>query len=149
MKTLHDILKQAESMRFATDCGTDMHRKLQRVIVSSDFTAGDSGLVQRIITRPDLIPFFCDAAQTEVPIAGTANGRFISRRVDRLVVNKQNKTVLVLDYKTDRDSSVCRDKYVAQIKEYIDLLRAVYPEYVISGYILWTYDFSLEKIHTK
>ena len=146
MKTLHDILKRHEQARFATDAGTQMHKKLQWVMIDKDGTSGDPDLVARISAKTELLPFFCASAKTEVPIAGAIKGRFISRRIDRLVVNASDKTVSVLDYKTDTDKTINHDKYISQVREYIALLRAVYPDYAIKGYILWTHDFSLEKI---
>ena len=84
--------------------------------------------------------------KTEVPIAGTINGRFISRRIDRLFTDDENKRVYVLDYKTDTDRAAFHDKYVEQINEYKTLLRDIYPNYEIRGYILWLHDFSVEEI---
>lgn len=149
MKTLHDILAQTKHVQFAVGTGTIVHRKLRDVIISPDFTSGDVGLVQEISARPELLPFFSVGARTEVPIAGMINGRFISRRIDRLIIDNNRKTISVIDYKTDTDRGAYRDKYVTQITEYIELLRAIYPGYLISGYILWVRDFSLEKIQEK
>lgn len=146
MKTLHDILNHCERTRFATDAGTQMHKRLQRVTIEADKISGDPDVVACISAKSELLPFFCASAKTEVPIAGTIKGRFISRRIDRLVVNASDKTVSVLDYKTDTDKTINRDKYISQVREYIALLHAVYPDYAIKGYILWTHDFSLEKI---
>lgn len=146
MKTLHDILKQCEQARFATDAGTQMHKRLQRVMIDGNETSGDPDLVARISAKTELLPFFCMSAKTEVPIAGTIKGLFVSRRIDRLVVDTPNKTVYVMDYKTDTDKAINHNKYIAQVREYVALLRAIYPDYTIIGYILWTHDFSLEKI---
>ncbi|MBO5662679.1 MAG: hypothetical protein J6S12_02350, partial [Alphaproteobacteria bacterium] len=110
MKTLHDILKRHEQANFATDAGTQMHKKLQWVMIDKDGTSGDPDLIARISAKPELLPFFCASAKTEVPIAGTIKGRFISRRIDRLVVNASDKTVSVLDYKTDTDKTINHDK---------------------------------------
>ena len=146
MTTLHDILKVCEQTYTATNVGTQMHKKLQHIIIDADRTSGTPDLVAKISSRPDLLPFFCASAKTEVPIAGTVKGRFISRRIDRLVVNPLARTVSIMDYKTDTDKTINHNKYIAQLREYIDLLHAVYPGYTIVAYILWTRDFSLEKI---
>lgn len=146
MKILHDILNQCERTRFATDAGTQMHKRLQRVTIDGDKTSGDPDVVARISAKSELLPFFCVSAKTEVPIAGMIKGRFVSRRIDRLLVNTLDKTISVLDYKTDINKTINRDKYIAQVHEYVALLHAVYPDYAIKGYILWTNDFSLEKI---
>ena len=71
--------------------------------------------------------------------SGKGSARFIEW-------NSQDKTVYVMDYKTDTDKAINHNKYIAQVREYVALLRAIYPDYTIIGYILWTHDFSLEKI---
>ena len=85
-------------------------------------------------------------AKTEVPIAGKLNGVFISRRIDRLVIDNNGKTIRFLDYKSDTDKNVLRDKYVRQLKEYAELLRSAYPDYKIAGFILWLHDWQLDEV---
>lgn len=149
MTTLHNILSARDSKTFATASGTKMHIRLRHIVLEDDTQCGDSDLISKIQQRSDLVPFFCRASKTEVPIAGTIKGRFISRRIDRLLVNHDEKTVKILDYKTDINPNERKSIYVSQINEYIQLMRAIYPGYKISGYILWTHDFLLEKIPSK
>ena len=73
--------------------------------------------------------FFTENAQTEVPVAGIINGYFVSRRIDRLVVDDEKKVVRILDYKTDVDKTKYREKYIIQLGEYEKLMHQIYPEY--------------------
>lgn len=149
MTTLHNILSAHDSVVFATTHGTQMHARLQNVVIDGNITRGDSELVEKIQNVPDLLPFFTPNSRVEVPIAGTINNRFISRRIDRMVIDDISKNIDVLDYKTDTDYNVFRDKYISQLREYVTLLRTIYPDYTIGAYILWTHDFSLEKLPIK
>lgn len=146
MTTLNDILSAHDRTNFATSRGTQTHARLQNIVIDGANTRGDFELIQQIKSRPELLPFFTSTAGTEVPIAGTINNRFISRRIDRLVIDDTTKTIKILDYKTDANRAIFCDKYMIQLREYAHLLRAIYPGYKISAYILWTHDFSLEKV---
>ena len=148
MTTLNEILVAKNNEKHATDNGTKMHKLLQYVVVDG-VEHGDCDLVQRIKNNPDVARFFKSTAKTEVPIAGTINGQFVSRRIDRLCIDDANKRIDVIDYKTDVNRDMFYGTYIGQIREYVALLRAVYPDYQIDAYILWTHDFLLEKISVK
>ena len=139
-----EIFQQLDNNKFATDTGVKMHKKLQYI---SEHT--DTELFKKISTDKTLSEFFGSNSKTEVPIAGTINGKFISRRIDRLYINNSDKIIAVIDYKTDVNRETFYSTYVYQVIEYISLLRHIYPDYRIDGYILWTHDFLLEKIPTK
>ncbi len=143
---LTDVLSQIKHQEFATRTGREIHKRMQHIVISSEQTSGDADLVAKISQNTKLARFFGPNAKTEVPIAGIVNNRFISRRLDRLVVAPEQKQVYVLDYKSDTDKTALFDKYVAQINEYKSLLRDIYPGYQIIGYILWLHDFELQEI---
>ena len=147
MTTLHKILQSKTQTRFATDVGTKTHAQLQKVVINATNSIGEKKLVSQIKAKPEISRLFSPLSQTEVPIAGTIKGTFISRRIDRLLINHNSKTVEILDYKTDTNPETFRNKYITQIYEYTTLLQAIYPDYTITGYILWTHDFSLEKVN--
>lgn len=146
MTTLNDILSAHDRTNFATSRGAQTHARLQNIVIDGANTRGDSELIQLIQSNPELVPFFVAAAMTEVPIAGTINNRFISRRIDRLLIDQENRTIAILDYKTDVDRTAFHDKYVIQLREYATLLRAIYSDYTITAHILWTHDFLLENV---
>lgn len=145
--TLNDFIKNINSEHHATAAGSAMHGVMRNIRVLADGTmVGDSTIISRIQSRPDIARFFAVKSRPEVPVAGVVNGRFISRRIDRLYIDDTTKTVLILDYKTDINHSVLYDKYVAQLREYASLMRQIYPDYKIEKYILWLHDWSLEQI---
>lgn len=145
MTTLNNIITAANQSEYATRHGTQMHARLQK-ITQSDIISPTDDIAKSISANSELRKIFLDTSLTEVPIAGTINGRFISRRIDRMHIDHKNKTIQILDYKTDTDPNIRRSAYIYQIREYIDLVRAIYPDYTVYGYILWTHDFSLERI---
>ena len=141
-----DLLAVEERAAFATASGSEMHLRLQRVSLDAPYS-GDAELRDRIISfGKDLVRFFRAPARAELPVAGYINGRFISRRMDRVIIDNIAHTVDILDYKTDIDRTSRRDKYMAQVGEYITLMRRIYPDYAVCGYILWLHDWTLEKV---
>lgn len=143
---LNEILSELKRADYATDAGRKLHTKMQKIKAGDTAPHGDDELVTKITENPQLMKFFTAASRTEVPIAGNINGKFISRRIDRLVIDDETKNIYVLDYKSDADKTAYRDKYAAQIREYIALLRNAYPTYAVRGYILWLQDFELVEI---
>lgn len=143
---LKDILFQIDQREFATKTGYERHLKMQKIVIENDVLQGDTSICAEIASRPELLKFFGSNSKTEVPIAGYINDRFISRRIDRLVIDDKEHNVYVMDYKTDTDKAVFREKYNKQLNEYAALLKSIYPECKVFCYILWLNDFTLEKI---
>ncbi len=143
---LTELLNEYDAKKYAVDAGSVMHEKLRSVRVLSDFDKVDSELKKCVESCAGLSSFFIEKARTEVPVAGIINGNFISRRIDRLVVDDENKIVRILDYKTDIEKETYREKYIAQLDEYEKLMRQIYPEHKIEKYILWLHDWTLEKL---
>ena len=143
--TICDLLTAEERAAFATSGGRDMHLRLQRLSLSAS-RAADAELVAHILECDGLARFFSDTSRTELPVAGIINGRMVSRRIDRIIVDDTARTIDILDYKTDTDRTIRRDKYVAQVGEYVALMRRIYPEYTVGGYILWLHDWTLERV---
>ena len=98
-RTLHDFLTGAKNKEFATKQGTQMHAILQHVIVDDSGKCGNEDIVKIIKNKPELKRFFTRDAKTEVPIAGKINGYFLSRRIDRLLINHDTKTIDFIDTK--------------------------------------------------
>ena len=140
--TLREMLTEYDNKKYATDTGSAMHQKMRFVNRLDD--ADD--IIKQIKSRPELAIFFTENAQTEVPVAAIINGKFVSRRIDRMIVDDENKIVHILDYKTDTDKDTFHDKYVAQVHEYMSIIGKIYPKYRVYGYILWLHDWTLEKL---
>ncbi len=141
---LRDTLSKITHESFATEAGKKLHLSLQSATLENGNLNNE---LQKVILKDKILSrFFKKDALTEVPVAGYINGHFISRRIDRLVIDEPAKTVLIMDYKSDTNKESFHDKYEKQVKEYLALMRSAYPDYRIKGYILWTTDFSLEEI---
>lgn len=139
-----DLIKNKNQTDFATQNGKIAHTKLQNIVIDGDTMVGDAELIGTIQSVPGLSLFFTSIARTEVPVAGFINNTFCSRRIDRMVID--DKTIKILDYKTDTDSSKFKDKYIKQLHEYKDLIQQIYPKHTIELYILWLHDWRLELI---
>jgi len=148
-QNLTDFLRATDNKKYATQSGTKTHVKLKNIVIDEMHgNRGDAEIINHILQVPNLKQYFCPNAQTEVPIAGFINGNFISRRIDRLLMNHKTKTIDFIDYKTDTNKDVFIEQYKKQLDEYAQLLRSAYPDYKIKGYILWTADWTLQQIIT-
>lgn len=147
MGQLLDLISKRKSQKHAIEQGVMMHAKMQHIVIGDKCNQGDPELIEKIKSKPELISYFNPTSRVEAPIAGRIKGKFISRRIDRLVINDDTKSIVFLDYKTDLDKNALRDKYIIQMREYAQLLGDIYPDYRISGLILWLTDFTLEKIY--
>ena len=141
-KTIRELLKEYDTKKHATDAGNVMHKKMRLVNVLND----KDEVANYINSRPELAMFFAPNARTEVPIAAFINGKFVSRRIDRLVIDDKNMVVHIMDYKTDVNKETFRSNYIAQVREYMSIMNKIYPKYKVYGYILWLHDWTLEKL---
>ncbi|HOY47322.1 MAG TPA: hypothetical protein PLZ05_01820 [Alphaproteobacteria bacterium] len=146
MVKLSDFLEQKSRKSFAVDTGTQIHKKMQKIVIDDTLEISDSTLIQQIKLKNTISPFFQKSALTEVPIAGIIDGKFISRRIDRMLKDDDKKAIVFLDYKTDINKKLFYEKYTSQMIDYKKLLARIYPDYSIRGIILWLNDFTLEEV---
>lgn len=143
---LEQILSAKTHQEHATATGRAVHAKMSHVFYTPNGWTGDLDIVKKLSSISDLCELFGHLSRTEVPIAGYVNGKFISRRIDRLYINHDTKSIVVLDYKTDLDKKLFYKKYIEQLTEYRALLTQIYHGYHIECKILWLNDFTLENI---
>lgn len=144
---LANLVEDKLHQDFATSAGVSMHSRMQHVFFDVDGnSSGDKDITAKIGKNPELVEYMGKKSRTEVPIAGYINGRFISRRIDRLYINNDKKQIVVLDYKTDIDKGRFHDKYLEQLREYNVLLVNAYPDFKVTCKILWLNDFTLETV---
>lgn len=143
---LSEIMEKRKRERFATAAGNEMHAALRHIVIAPGGDCGDSDLIAHIRAIPNLADMFGADSRTEVPIAGTVNGKFISRRIDRLRIDSNAKKICFIDYKTDTDQHTRREKYHIQMREYGALLRQIFPDYEICAQILWLHNWVLEPV---
>lgn len=143
---ISDLINKISRSEYATATGRSMHAQMQSVFYGVDGWVGDKNIINSISQIPELKEIMGPLSRTEVPLAGIVNGKFISRRIDRLYVNNDTKKVVVLDYKTDVDKNLFSEKYREQLTEYYELLKQIYNGFDIQCKILWLNDFTLENV---
>ncbi|MBU0503266.1 MAG: UvrD-helicase domain-containing protein, partial [Candidatus Omnitrophica bacterium] len=67
-----------------------------------------------------------------------------TKRIDRLLLNK-NKAVII-DYKSSREEPAAAD-YQGQVKEYMKIIKDIYPELKVEGYLIYLDEPSLEEVN--
>jgi ATP-dependent exoDNAse (exonuclease V) beta subunit len=143
---LNKIIHDLESKEFATHAGTDMHAQMAKIKFYDGDFIGPADIISKIKSNAELFEIMGSLSRAEVPLAGYVDGTFLSRRIDRLYVNKNTKTIIVLDYKTDIDRKQYYEKYRVQLTEYYKLLKEIFPMFNIKCKILWLNDFTLENV---
>ncbi len=118
----------AEFLRHYAD---DLSPTAQQQIISE---------VMNLLEDERYAAIFSDKARAEVPIMGEVEGKIISAQLDRLVV--LDDKILVVDFKTNRPAAPnlaeTPPAYKKQLAAYAELVRRIYPNRPIEGYILWT-----------
>lgn len=145
-KSPMEIIATRRKMQYATDAGTRMHDILRRITIGPTDTSNYPEIVAKIMSCPGAAEYFTNDAQTEVPIAGRINGKFISRRIDRMVIDHTNRRIKIMDYKTDTHPEQMRGKYITQLHEYCDIMHEIYHDFKITAVILWTHDWHMEYV---
>lgn len=84
----------------------------------------------------------------EVPIVGVWKNKGISGQIDRLII--QDDTVLIVDFKTNRNVPSCTDNvpeiYKDQLDAYRGLIKNIFPDKIVKTYLLWTENLTLMEI---
>lgn len=142
-EVVHFILSRIGSVD-----GENQERKLQEALRQArrnfpqicDFSSYEK-IVERILANKALEPFFyCGGAEVfmEKEIVG-ASGRL--KRLDRLIVRE--KQVWVVDFKSTRGPG---GLYEQQVREYQDLIREVYPDKEVKGFLVYLDSGEVEEV---
>ena len=102
----------------------------------------DCGLtVKRLLEKPQFKPFFFIEDGTVWQEREIVDSAGLTRRMDRLIVKE--KEVWVADYKSARDDPRAHRE---QIKEYVRLIKDLYPGRQVKGFLIYLDDLSVEKV---
>jgi len=77
-------------------------------------------------------------SKAEVPIIGNIEGKTVSGKIDRLIV--EDKLVLIIDFKTGQKNDWLKKKYQEQMRLYELVLSKIYPNHEIRSQIVWVMD---------
>ena len=96
--------------------------------------------VLAVLDHPQLAPLFGPESRAEVPLSGVLGEQVIGGLIDRLAILPGH--VLVGDYKTNRNppSDITQTPvlYLRQLAAYRALLRAIFPDSLVSCALIWT-----------
>lgn len=141
--TLFEILpelpidrRENAALHYIAKHGTDLASEIRQEILRE---------VMAILNDERFAPVFGPGSMAEVPITGmipvdNRETSLVSGQIDRLVVLPDH--ILIVDFKTNRPSP--RDAhdipplYIEQLRLYAAVLRAIYPNRLISCALLWT-----------
>lgn len=106
-------------------------------------------IIREVIDLSEQYPqIFKPNSMAEVPIIGEVDGKIISAKIDRLVIEKDR--IIIVDYKTNRPAARELNEvpqlYLQQLSCYKKLMEKLYPNKKIETYILWTNTCNMMKI---
>lgn len=91
---------------------------------------------------------FTENSRAEVPIIGEVDGKIVSAKIDRLIINKDKVTIV--DFKTNRPAAKSLNDvpeiYINQLNTYKKLLQKIYPDKDVETYLLWTNTCNMMKV---
>lgn len=104
--------------------------------------------VFQILDHPDYQEFFDENSKSEVNIMGQLGDKNVPKRIDRLVVKKDE--VIIIDYKNTINCYQTKEQlpreFITQLKVYKDLISKIYKNRKITCYILLTSHIKLIKV---
>ncbi len=65
-----------------------------------------------------------------------------TKRIDRLIIKP--KEILIIDYKSAKDNT---NLYYGQIREYMEIIKEIYPDFIIRGVLIYFDDLSREEVY--
>jgi ATP-dependent exoDNAse (exonuclease V) beta subunit len=104
---------------------------------------GFKSKLKEVITCPLFKKLF-DVGKSEVYTEKEVVDRYgNTKRMDRVIVKE--KEVWVADYKSSKAEDAGKD--IEQIQLYKRLLKSIYPDFKVSGYLIYLDQLLLEEIH--
>lgn len=104
--------------------------------------------IVNLLAKEEYATLFGADSRAEVSVFGEVDGKIISARIDRLVVQKDK--IIIVDFKTNRPAKKTLEEtpevYKKQLKTYEALLHQIYPHHQIESYILWTNEARLMRV---
>ena len=97
--------------------------------------------VRRMLEDEKLRPFFYIKEGTLYQEKEIVDHSGNVKRIDRLIITSEE--ALIVDYKSSKDESGAHRK---QVLEYMDLVRSIYPELTVKGFLIYMDTFVLEEV---
>lgn len=97
--------------------------------------------IKDLLDNKELNCYFEDAHGETYLEKEIVDSRGAVKRIDRLIVKQ--KEIFIVDYKSTRGDS---DAYYGQIREYMGIIKEIYPEFIIKGVLIYLDDLSQEEV---
>ncbi|MBQ7179719.1 MAG: UvrD-helicase domain-containing protein [Bacteroidaceae bacterium] len=166
MKFIRSLDSEQEAPQSYTDIGKQMHYVLSQIRTVDDIPlvmercreAGfieDETRLQTIISRLNkgfknslIRSWFSDDIEFEnernIIGSSTFQPHQSVHRPDRVVI--RGNTITVIDYKFARPTAEQEAEYENQVRAYMDLLRRIYPQCKVFGYLWYVYSIRLKQV---
>ncbi|UCD15357.1 MAG: UvrD-helicase domain-containing protein, partial [Candidatus Omnitrophota bacterium] len=100
--------------------------------------------ISSLLDDDNIRPLFCVKEGIIYREKEVVNASGNTRRLDRIIV--KDKQVQIIDYKLTGDF---KEKYQAQVKEYMSIIKDIYPQKCVEGFILYIEEAKIEEVKWK
>jgi ATP-dependent exoDNAse (exonuclease V) beta subunit len=127
--------------------GQDKEKAVRQAVEKTRFLypdadlAGPEGTVRETLSKEDLKPFFAVERGEICREKEIVDKNGETHRIDRLIVAENE--ALILDYKSSKDFA---DEDRKQVREYMDLIKELFPKLKVRGFLLFLDELVLEEV---
>ncbi|MEW6088747.1 MAG: UvrD-helicase domain-containing protein [bacterium] len=142
-KILHEILSSIENMAEESQKGAVEKGISKAQVLFPDVSAFSEfkSIINKLLDKPELKKFFY-VSDGKVYLEKNVVDYFgNTKRIDRLVI-KENE-VWIVEYKTTGESTA---DYKEQVKNYMDLIKELFPSKTIKGFVIFLEEAKAEEI---
>jgi ATP-dependent exoDNAse (exonuclease V) beta subunit len=141
----------------ARERGIIIHKLLEHLFAMSDTQRREKGLsflrakgmstdltedllkeVLGLLANLSIQQYFTPTSFAEVAVMGIIDKKLYKGYIDRLVVDHAKQHIYIVDFKSGDMPVTVSDQYQQQLLIYKQLVQPTYPEYTITGVLLWT-----------
>ncbi|OIO36490.1 MAG: hypothetical protein AUJ74_02015 [Candidatus Omnitrophica bacterium CG1_02_44_16] len=105
------------------------------------FQKADEGVLRRFLEDERFKPFFFTEGNNVFQEQEIIDSKGNARRVDRLIVG--SREARVIDYKTSKEE---HERDVEQMREYVSLVRSIFPDKGVKGFLIYLDTLELKAI---
>lgn len=142
-EVLHCILSFIGNL-YKQDKGQAVKQAIEKTRVNfthiNDFAPYES-CINGLLDKKELSCYF-EVSDGEIFLEKEiVDSRGNTKRIDRLIIKQ--KEILVIDYKSSKDDTAF---YQEQVREYMDIIKEIYPDFIIIGVLIYLDDLGQEEV---
>jgi ATP-dependent exoDNAse (exonuclease V) beta subunit len=140
----HYALSCIENL-YGKDKKTEIKRAIEMARILYPYFKDTSGVAEKItalIDKKEVRPLFYVSDGRVYREKEVVDSSGDTKRIDRLIVKE--KQILIVDFKSSREGQEIHQR---QMKEYIRIIKDMYPESIVKGFLIYLDELALDKVN--